>query len=313
MLQIGWDQAEFCMADFASRMCNGFPLRERSGFRTSLYLVYRFQCGYYNYLKCGWQLRVLIPFNQFAELSHYYETRPDIPAPPHIVDIQHSPQTLAMVSAKSGLRASVHQHHLCRIETTGTHKKHNAYQHTQAHCMFKAYCTLHPYALRYGNADIQSWLRHNRIDTVHVSVDETSAEETSTDRLKKMVKSCKRYAEAKIKSMDIDMDACSSYPEAKLHALCQKYSLSATVARLGQTHFDHHTSYVIPGWSAISDRQLPAGGMCVMITTFNLILNYSRAAKWFDGNVTLALDHTYKVTSMRAHASLPRHTCSRPA
>jgi hypothetical protein len=104
--------------------------------------------------------------------------------------------------------------------------------------------------------------------------------------------------------MDIDIDTCSNYPEAKLHVLCQKYSLSATVARLGQTHFDHHTSYVIPGWSAISDRELPAGGMCVMITTFNLILNYSRAAKWFGGNVTLTLDHTYKVTSMRAHASL---------
>jgi hypothetical protein len=67
------------------------------------------------------------------------------------------------------------------------------------------------------------------------------------------------------------------------------------VARLGELHFDADTSYIISGWSASEDRQAAAGGMCVMITTINLSLNYARAMRWNKGNATLALDHTYKM------------------
>ena len=95
--------------------------------------------------------------------------------------------------------------------------------------------------------------------------------------------------------MDKDVDVVGNYPEDQLLALCQKYCLGATVARLGELHFDVDTSYIIPGWSASADRQAAAGGMCVMITTINLALNYARAMRWNKDNVTLALDHTYKM------------------
>ena len=69
------------------------------------------------------------------------------------------------------------------------------------------------------------------------------------------------------------------------------------MSHYGQAHFDSHTAYVIPGWSVSTDKYLEAGGMCVMMTSFNLCLNYSRAMKWYTDKVTLALDHTYKVGS----------------
>jgi hypothetical protein len=100
---------------------------------------------------------------------------------------------------------------------------------------------------------------------------------------------------SKISRMDKDVDVAGNYPQAQLLSLCQKYCLGATVARLGELHFDADTSYIIPGWSASEDREAAAGGMCVMITTMNLALNYARAMRWNKGNVTLALDHTYKM------------------
>ena len=95
--------------------------------------------------------------------------------------------------------------------------------------------------------------------------------------------------------MDQDLDVNCNYADGRLLTMCQKYSLGATLARLGETHFDAHTEYIIPEWIASSDRASDTGGMCVMLTTFNLCLNYIRAMKWYAGKVTLTLDHTYKV------------------
>jgi hypothetical protein len=54
--------------------------------------------------------------------------------------------------------------------------------------MFKAYCDLHPFALRYDFTEITNWLRNEKIDTLHVRVDAETGETTSVDRLKTMVK-----------------------------------------------------------------------------------------------------------------------------
>ena len=207
----------------------------------------------------------------------------------------HIPQSMVLVSAKSGLRAQVHKSHLCFIETTDTHVKHNGFQDNHAHCMFKTYCDFHPVALHYGHTEILNWLRHENIDTVCETKDTTTGEKKYVDLLKGMVTKCKRHTEGKLALMDQDLDVNCNYADGKLLAMCQKYSLGATLARLGEAHFDAHTAYIIPEWSASSDRASDAGDMCVMLTTFNLCLNYSRAMKWYAGKVTLALDHTYKV------------------
>ena len=58
--QVGWEDADVFMCDLGVKMCNGFHLRERSGFVTVTHLCYRFQCGFFNYLKCAWQLHILV-------------------------------------------------------------------------------------------------------------------------------------------------------------------------------------------------------------------------------------------------------------
>lgn len=183
------------MRDLAAKMCNGFALRERSGFTTTTHLCYRFQCGFHNYLKCSWQLRILVPYNQSAELERYCAAHSAVSRPAGMENAVHTPQTLSLVSAKSGLRPHVHQFHVCVIDTAGTHKQHNGYQETHAHCMFKAYCDLHPFALHFGKADIRNWLEHEKIDTVRVTVDERTGKEIErVDMLNSMVTRCKRYA-----------------------------------------------------------------------------------------------------------------------
>jgi len=208
-VQVGWEEAEFCMRDCASRLCNGYPLRERFGFVTANGLTYRFQCGFFNYLKCEWQLRVIIPYNQPYELAQYRATHPDVPESTVINAIAHTSATMSLLSAKSGMRPAAYKSHLCYIETTGTHKPHNSYQKKHAHCMFQAYCKMHPFALRYGRAEITTWLRNENIQTKCVQVDPDTGETTSVDHLTKMVSKCKRYCEAQVKKLDGDMDTCN--------------------------------------------------------------------------------------------------------
>jgi hypothetical protein len=202
---------------------------------------------------------------------------------------------MSVESLKSGFRLVQHKSHLCIIEYTVTHVKHNGFRRKQAHYMFKSYCELHPSALHYDQTDIMNWLKNENIDTLHEQVHEDTGEATSVDSLCQMVTDQKRFTTDKVKKLDKDIDVAGNYPESQLLVMCQKYSLGATVSRLGELHFDTDTSYIIPGWSSSADRQTEVGDMYVMVFTINLALNYSRVMRWNKDNVTLALDHTYKM------------------
>jgi hypothetical protein len=81
-----------------------------------------------------------------------------------------------------------------------------------------------------------------------------------------------------------------------MQALCEKFCLRESVARLGPDLFTCNTTYIIPGWNALaSDDSHADHGLCVLVTSFNLALNFARALAWFSGRVTLAIDHTFKV------------------
>ena len=51
--QVGWEDTDVFMGDLTVRMCNGFHLCDHIGFVTVTHLCYRFQCGFFNDLKCG--------------------------------------------------------------------------------------------------------------------------------------------------------------------------------------------------------------------------------------------------------------------
>ena len=40
---------------------------------------------------------------------------------------------------------------------------------------------------------------------------------------------------------------------------------------MGHVNFEFNTPYVVPGWSADRNEDLPAGGFVILITTMNLV------------------------------------------
>ena len=66
--------------------------------------------------------------------------------------------------------------------------------------------------------------------------------------------------------------------EGKLMSICEKYCYSESARRLGHKNFDRNTSYILTGWSAKGDTDNnPDGGLCILVSTMNLVLNHVRA------------------------------------
>ena len=78
---LSWVDADVFLRDLACKQCNGYSLRERHGFRTQFGVCYRFQCGFFNYLKCGWQVRVWVPHDQPTAITQYYDSHPELVRP----------------------------------------------------------------------------------------------------------------------------------------------------------------------------------------------------------------------------------------
>jgi hypothetical protein len=160
---------------------------------------------------------------------------------------------------------------------------------------------MHPYALNFKRHEIQQWLEDRNINVTHERMNKDGIL-VHTNQMGVIVERCKRFAERYRKSSENDTGVNSGY-EGQLLALCEKYWFPETDRRLGHMHFDTNTTYILPGWSASQDDSLPAGGFVVLISTMNLVLNLARAYKWYAGNVTLAVDHTFKV---RCHPLAPQ-------
>jgi hypothetical protein len=94
------------------------------------------------------------------------------------------------------------------------------------------------------------------------------------------------------------------------HLPTEKFCLRESAARLDPDLFTCNTTYIIPGWNALpSDDSHPAHVLCVLVTSFNLSLNFDRALAWFSGRVTLAIDHTLKVCLLLRLTCLPVSPC----
>jgi hypothetical protein len=156
--------------------------------------------------------------------------------------------------------------------------------------MWEAFCALHPYALHFKRSEIQNWLVDRHINCIHIDP-QTG---TQTNLLKVMVDKCKRYCERLTRANGIDGSIRHNY-EGKLLAVCLKHNFKETARRMGHSLFTSDTPYILPGWSADKDENLAAGGYCILVSTMNLALNHARAQHWSAGNVSMAIDHTYKV------------------
>jgi hypothetical protein len=114
---------------------------------------------------------------------------------------------------------------------------------------------------------------------------------TGKDTFQKMLVACKRYARSCKAFVNPNINKGYS---GQLVDMCAKMSLSAQRHELG-VDFTPDSPYLVPGFLALEDSKNEAGGLCLLFTTFHLALNYVRAAHWFQGQVTLAFDHTFKM------------------
>ena len=287
----GWQSVHAAFHTFA-RQCDCWPLTCRSGHVSQAGITYRMECGYSNRIGCPWQCRVFIAFDQGHALTQYQRKYSIAKAPGGSTEAAdtrcYDRQTMFVVP--HDLRMFTHANHVCVISTAHVHANHNGFCKHGPHCMWEAYCALTPYALHFRSSEIQKWLTDRKIDCMHVD----PITGVRTNQVSVMVKKCKRYCERLNRGDNLGDDVRSNY-EGKLLSVCQKYDLKETSMRLGHAAFTAHTPYIVPGWSANKDEDRPAGGYCILVSTFDLALNHARAQHWFDGDVTLAIDHTFKV------------------
>jgi hypothetical protein len=130
-----------------------------------------------------------------------------------------------------------------------------------------------------------------------------------TNQLGVMVNKCNRYCERLIRANGL-ADCIRNNYEGKLLAVCQQYDFKETARRMGHAHFTAHTPYILPGWSADKDENHAACVYCILVTTMNLALNLARAQHWFAGNVTMAIDHTFKVILQYLFATVHFSLCA---
>lgn len=291
----GWRAVDDVLHKFA-KDCSHMPLISRSGNLSNRGVTYRYECACANTIHCPWQCKVFIPLDQACAADRYSKVGPDAASTGDVSEQQLDRRRYckqSMFAVKKPDRHVAHANHVCVISVGGVHIAHTAYQRNGAHNMWQAFCVANPFALSYRRHEIQKWLHDNKIETTSVCM-QANGKEVRSNKLHVMVDKCKRWAERFLRSCE-DGDGIHSNYEGKLLALCQKYSFEATVEKLGIENFTANTPYILPGWSSTAAEDSSAGGFCVLVSTMNLALNHARACAWFAGNVTLAVDHTFKV------------------
>jgi hypothetical protein len=287
----GWTQAQLSMNSFSAQGCDGSPLVARGGLSTNNSVQYRYECAFASRLGCQWQMRVTIRFDQATAADRFLHRNPQSPATVSSFDrTVYDRQSL--VHGKKDERQVLHVNHMCDIHVSGSHCNHKGYQASGPHCLWVSHCAKLPYDLHLFKFQIENWLVANEINTTKTQI--INGETVNTCQRSVMAKRCKRHCETFLRSKDDDKDVIAGY-DGKMLGLCERFGLRETSVRLGPELFNSNTTYIIPGWNAHALNEHAAQGLCVLITSFNLALNFARATAWFKGRVTLAIDHTFKV------------------
>ena len=154
---------------------------------------------------------------------------------------------------------------------------------------------MHVYDCNFKRFEIQQWLIDRQVQCDHEEVNADGVL-VRTNLLSVMVDRCKRFSERLRTIADNDTVVKNDY-QGKLLSMprCEKYCFTETQSRMGHVNFEFNTPYIVPGWSADRNEDLPAGGFVILVSTMNLALNHACAQCWYAGNVTLAVDHTFNV------------------
>ena len=118
------------------------------------------------------------------------------------------------------------------------------------------------------------------------------------DDVKKFLTRLRRHSqrarEAKDKKL-LGLGNCIANPVTKLKFATENLTFDAATK---DPNFNVHTIYLVPGsLMQESDNGLDQPKLCLMFTSFNLILNVARAVHWYrnKGGAIAGIDHTFKV------------------
>ena len=118
-------------------------------------------------------------------------------------------------------------------------------------------------------------------------------------------------------------ERCKKWAERQVRlANLKQVSFTTTVSRLGSVYaavqlldfknvaqradFDINTPHLVPGWCC-DKEDAETGGMCLVFTTFNMVLNIYQAQQWYgEVGITTSIDHAFKVSDNL----LTTHTCT---
>jgi hypothetical protein len=180
--------------------CDCWPLVCRSGHANNFGITYHMQCGYCNSIHCPWQCLIFIHFNQNHAATLYLRKYPNAPAgnTEPLDTTFYDRQTMFVVPNE--VRNVTHSNHVCVISTAYVHANHNGFCKNGPHCMWEAFCALHPYALNFKRCEIQKWLVDRQINCMHI--DPHTGEQTN--QLGVMVHRCKRYCERLMRAIGLD-------------------------------------------------------------------------------------------------------------
>ena len=206
------------------------------------------------------------------------------------------PRDDAMMPVKPQQRFLVHAGHQCIVEVAAdtSHCNHFAKQDTGAHIVWKAAVQKDPCMQHWNFRQIFTWLTDHHVEGVD----------------KQLAHKCKRWNERERRKAaqgrvgrDVDLDTVGG-----LRSLACTYAFEA-VSR--DPTFCHDTAVLCPGWY-INEHDV-----CLIFTTFNLLLNIHRANEYFgEKGLVYGVDHTFKVSRhvplwhTRVHTTRCAHFCS---
>ena len=173
-------------------------------------------------------------------------------------------------------RSLHHANHWCQVRVLQyPHSNHHEVSHGPV-SLFKARANINPEMLKMTRHQIQKWINAQGL-------------KIPADRIDKVLNINKRYGERQRRQQ---LRTAAGLPAgmktttvASLQHCIQQNSFEVVSK---QPTFSVHSAYVVPG-SEVQYR------VCIVMTTFNLILNAARATYWTPGGLRLMVDHSYMI------------------
>ena len=269
----GWEEAQVAMHKLSVQQMSGAALHKGTVSATQGFLTYRFRCPFHGSHNCNWLCRVSIPLAGDA--------------------------TNAVAQKTPAEQRQHHGNHRCVVEVDSNfqHVDHAGPQSKGPHMLFVLEAQTTNEMWSWSSRRTQQWMHDRKI--------ELAPSDDVKMFLNRLRRHSQRAREAKDKEL-LGLGNCIANPVTKLKVATENLTFDAATK---DPNFNVHTIYLVPGsLTQDSDNGQDQPKLCLMFTSFNLILNVARAVYWYrdSGGAIAGIDHTFKVrrTCMQTHCAV---------